>query len=122
MKIKTKKLINSFKYAFLGLIFALKHERNFRIMLYFALLVIFLSFYLPTKIWEKIFIFIAIVMVLSSELINTALERIGNEISEKFSYNIKIAKDVMASAVLISSIFAFILGLIIFVPYILKIF
>lgn len=55
--------------------------------------------------------------VLISELINTLSEEICNLISEEYNEKIKYIKDLAAGMVLVSAIFSAIIGLIIFIPY-----
>ena len=118
------KLINSFKYAVAGFLHCVKHERNFRIHLIAAALVILLAVSFELAAFEVITLVFAIALVLICEMINTAIERAIDAINEcgnvsgaesdKLDELRKIAKDIAAGAVFVSAIFAAIIGFIIF--------
>ncbi len=113
-------MINSFKYAFHGLIYALK-ERTFRILLIIAFFVITLSFILEISLIEWSIVFLTIIIVLSLELLNTQVERTLDILQPKTDLRVRVIKDVSAAAVLIASIGSAIIGIIIFLPYIIQI-
>ncbi len=109
--------ILSFKYAFEGLIAALKEEPNLKIHFFISLLVIGLGIYFQIKHTDWLMIIIVIGFVFAIELTNTAIEAIVDAFTDKEHPGAKLAKDIAASAVLVSAITASIVGLIIFVPY-----
>lgn len=111
-----KKLVNSFKYAIEGFISSFKTERNMKIHVIAMILVVLLGMYLKLDIIEWCFITVAIVMVISAELFNTAIETIVDMVSPEKNPKAKIAKDISAAAVLILAIGAAIIGAIIFIP------
>ncbi len=113
---KTKKIINSFKYAFSGIRLAFKTERNMKIYLAIIILVIMMGIILNISAIEWIMCVFAIGLVISAELINTSLEVLTDVVMPERNYKAKVVKDVAAGAVLISSISAGIIGLIIFIP------
>ena len=117
------KLAKSFACAFRGIYVAFKSERNFRIHLAAMCLAVALGFYLGLSVLEWNLIIFAIGFVLSAELFNTALERLGDEVAcGRLSQMIKNAKDVSAAAVLLSALTAFTIGvLILFVPLVRKV-
>ena len=115
-----KSRIKSFKFAFNGLLVVWKYEHNFRIHFFATLLVCILCYFFPCNKIEILILILNIGIVFSAELFNTSLEYISDEINKEFSLNIKYAKDISAAAVFISSLIAFITGLIIFLPKILK--
>lgn len=119
---KLRKLINSFKYAFEGIITSLKTEQNMRIHIVITVLVILMCFILKISKIEWILCIFAIVMVISAELFNTAIETIVDMITTEQNEKAKIAKDVSAGAVLIMAIGAATVGIIIFIPKIVQIF
>lgn len=110
-------LLKSFGFAFQGIKFLLKNERNFKIQFVVFLTVntIAFSFHISKNEW--IAVLICCLSVLSLEGVNTSIERLCNEIEPHFNPRIKIIKDTAAGAVLISSIFSVIIGLIVFFPY-----
>ena len=85
-----------------------------------ASVVIALMFYFGVTPLEKITFLIMIVLVLSLELINTTAENILNVVEPNFRPRVQIIKDTMAAAVLVAAFGALIVGLIIFLPYLLK--
>jgi diacylglycerol kinase len=112
-----QKLLKSFHYAGRGLKYVLKNEQNFQIEILGGLFVIILMFLFPTRNLEKIALFIVIFAVLVMELINTIFERVVDILKPRVHPYAQLVKDVMAAAVLLSSIGAVIVGVIIFYPY-----
>ena len=112
---KPHSLIQSFNYAFEGVIHVLRRERNMRIHFALATVVLVLAFaYDVTKI-ELMLLFLAIAFVLFAEMINTAVEEILDYRTPHFDPRAKVAKDVAAGAVLIASATAATTGYLIFV-------
>jgi len=70
------------------------------------------------KNWEAIILILIIMFVLIFELINTVVERVVDILKPRVHPYAKLVKDLMAAAVLISSIMAVVIGLIIFLPYV----
>jgi len=112
-----QKLFKSFRYATRGLKYVLKNEQNFQIEILGGLFVVILMYLFPTRSLEKIALFIAIFAVLVMELINTIFERVVDILKPRVHPYAQLVKDVMAAAVLLSSIGAVIVGVIIFWPY-----
>ena len=113
-----KKLRDSFKYAINGLKETLIFERNFKIMLFFAIVAVFLIFYFPTSRTEKAVVATAIFAVLTLELVNIVIERLLDFLQMERSEEVRIIKDLMAAIVLLASLGAAVIGLIVFWPYI----
>lgn len=111
----------SFKHAISGIIWTLKNQQNFRIHLVISLAVLCLSFFLKVSKTETLLLVFAIVIGLTSEMINTAVEEVTNLITIKWAKQAKIAKDVSAGMMLLTAIGAAIVGLSIFLPYIFRI-
>lgn len=110
------KLFKSFFYAFRGIIHAVLTERNLRIHLtcliyMFAILLLTDWFVLTRAEWAVLVI--ASGTVIAGELFNTAIENAVNLASEKKTEYGKISKDTAAGAVLISTVFAVVAGIII---------
>lgn len=112
------KLAKSFGFAVEGLLFAFKHNQNFRIHLIAAVGVVIASVYFRVNAFEKGILGVMILLVLSTEMINTAIEEMTNLITNEHKREAKIAKDVAAGMVLLTSIGSFIVGVLIFAPYI----
>lgn len=117
-----KKLLKSFKYAFDGIYTGIKEEQNMKIHITIMILVIIFGIMLKISKTEWIICIILFGLVISMELINTAIENTVDLITKEKNEQAKIAKDVAAGAVLVSAIASAIIGLIIFVPKILLIF
>lgn len=112
-----KTYLESQKHAIHGLISIIKNERNFRIQLVMAALVILLSIFLKISHTAWIAVGFLIALVLISEAFNSVIEALSDTISKEYRVNIKYAKDVSAGCVLVSAIVSVILGMIIFLPY-----
>ncbi len=112
-----KSLFNSFSAAFAGLKHTFQHEQNFRLQVLLAILVLIVTVYFPLKVWEVILVILMLVAVLAMELLNTALEYFADLLKPRLHHYVSVIKDIMAAAVLITSLGALIVGLIIFVPH-----
>lgn len=108
------KWIKSFKWALHGLKTVWKEERNFRIEIGIAIIVLLVAFFDATSKTEWALLWIAIAMVLGSEILNTAVEDICNKIEPKHDAVIGKIKDTMAAFVLVSCIGAIFIGFIVF--------
>ncbi|NCD68712.1 diacylglycerol kinase family protein [Mucilaginibacter agri] len=111
-----KKLIRGFGYAFKGLAYAAQTQLNFRIHLGAMLIALALGFYLHISTAEWCWIVACIAAVLITELLNTAIEILVDLVSPEYNAKAGHIKDVSAAAVLITAIFAAIVGAIIFIP------
>ena len=108
--------IKSFKFAFQGFLYLFRTQANFRIQLFLAILAIFLSILLKLSQFEWIIVLLLIGFVLSAEAVNSSLEILCDKIEKDYNESIKNIKDIAAASVLISSLIAFIVGLVIFLP------
>ena len=106
--------IYSLKHAVSGLRTIIKTEKNFRIHLLIALLVIIAAWYrgLSENLWVVLLLIIALIMAL--EIFNSAIERLVDMLAPKTHNFAKEIKDLLAAMVLLVSIFAVVIGLIIF--------
>ena len=116
-----KRLRKSFVYAGSGIKASLKREQNLNIHMLFLVLVIICSIVLKISHFEFLIIILVSGLVISLELVNTAIEN-AVDINGKISKEAKLAKDAGSGAVLIAAITAIIVGLIIFVPKIIDFF
>ncbi|MFH1790345.1 MAG: diacylglycerol kinase family protein [bacterium] len=112
-----KLFINSVRSAGRGLARVFKNEQNFRIQVAIAGIVLALSFVFHLKKWEFITVLLLILIVLLMEIINTALEFFTDLLKPRLHHYAKATKDVMAAAVMLTSFFAALIGLIIFIPH-----
>ena len=116
-----KKIINSFKYAFQGIISSFYSERNMKIHIVAIILVVILGIFLKIDEYEWIICIILFGVVVAGELFNTAIETAVDLAMPEINEKAKLAKDISAGAVLVIAIGAAISGLIIFIPKILEI-
>ncbi len=116
------KIIKSFSYAFNGIKYCFKNELNFKVQLFFAIVTVGLGLSFSLSITEWIIILFCIGIVLSAELFNTVIEIICNKIEPNYHCTIKIIKDVSAAAVLVLSVVSAIIGLLIFIPKVYKLY
>ena len=115
-------LRKSFKYALNGVFTALRICRNLKIHYLLAVIAIIAGFYFQIGRLEFAVILLAITLVITLEMINTAIEKVVDLLTEKYHILALIAKDVAAGAVLIASVVAFIVGALIFGPHIMGLF
>ena len=116
-EIKMMSLKKSFLYAFRGLKYVMKNERNFRIELILAFLILVFSMILKIERWELVIVVFLITLVLVTELINTVVERVVDILEPRIHPFAKLIKDIMAAIVLISAITSVAIGSIVFLPY-----
>jgi diacylglycerol kinase len=118
--INNKSIITSFKVAFQGIYYALKYNRNVRIDFIAAFLVIIAGIYFKVNAFEMGILGIMILLVICTEMVNTAIEEVINLLVNEHRLEAKIAKDVSAGMVLLTAISSVIVGVLIFTPHILK--
>lgn len=106
-------------HAIKGIELILKSQRNFKIQSFIAVLVIIAGFSFQISIPEWYGVIFSISIVLIAEAVNTSIESMCNVLTEDYNSKIKVAKDISAGAVLLSTIASVIIGLIIFLPYLL---
>jgi len=120
--INLKRLLKSFKYALLGLGKVFWQEQNFRIHLIFTVIVLILAVYFQIQIWQFIILIFIIALVLILEIINTIFERLLDLLKPRIHQYVADIKDMTAAMVFIGALAAFIAGVLIFLPYIVKAF
>ena len=113
---KRKRLRNSFKYAFEGIQEAWKTEQNLKIHFVIMALVIIAGFIFKISAMEWMVCLLLFAIVISLELINTAIETTVDIAMPDINEKAKYAKDIAAGAVLFSAMISVIVGLIIFLP------
>ena len=112
-------LIAAFRFAFAGVGYLLWTQRNARIHCAIGLGAVILGLLLRITRGEWLALVLSIALVLATEGVNTAIEATVDLISPYYHPLAKIAKDVAAGTVLLVSIASVIIGLIIFLPYML---
>ncbi len=112
-----KRLLQSFKDAFRGVAYVFKHEQNFRIQLVLGVFVTIFAIWLKISRAELVLVFLLIFLVIGLELLNSAVEKFADVLKPRLSFQIEVIKDIMAAVVLLASLGAFLIGIIIFWPY-----
>lgn len=107
---------NTFIHAAGGIGHAFRNEANFRVHVLAMALAVALGAVLQISAMEWLVVAGCCMLVLSMELINTAIENTCDLISKDFHPLIKIIKDVAAAAVLVSAVGSCVGGSIIFIP------
>lgn len=107
-------LLKSFNWAIEGIVYAVRTQRNMRIHLVAGVIVLVVALVLGVSRTEFLVLLFTVAMVLVAELINTAIEATIDLIATTYDPLAKIAKDVAAAAVLVSSIAAIFVGYLIF--------
>jgi len=108
-------LPESFSHAFDGILIG-TGERNMRIHMGFALLVVIFGLLLQISVTEWCLCFVLFGLIMGLELVNTAVEAVVDLVTEEYHPLAKRAKDAAAGAVLIAAVMAAVTGLIIFIP------
>ena len=116
-KFKSQGFGNTFKNARKGMRLVLKSERNIRVHFVMAAFVLMMGFLLDFSITKLCILLIAIGMVVSAEMLNSALEySLAAVFHNRYSKLVGMAKDISAGAVMFVTIIAVVIGLLIFVP------
>ena len=115
-----KRLIDSFRYAFCGIVEAYKGEQNLKIHTVIAGFVVIASFFFHISYVEWLVCLVLIGLVLMAEFFNTAIEYVVDLASPDIHPLAKLAKDTASAGVLMMAIVSAIIGLIIFVPEVIE--
>ena len=113
---KPKSWAQSANLAIEGIIYSVKTQRHMRYHLFVALAVLVLSLVLDISRIQFVLLCVAIVLVLVTEMMNTAIEVVVDMIAETYHPLAKTAKDIAAGVVLIASIGALMLAYLILYP------
>lgn len=111
---KVKNLVDSFNHAINGIIHSVRTQRNMRIHMIAALGVLIACFFYDISKVEFLILAVTITMVISAELINTAIEYAIDSTTNYYHPLAKIAKNAAAGGVLITAVNAVLVGYIIF--------
>ncbi len=110
----------SFHYASQGIHHVWKHDQNFRIHLLIAGIVIAASIFFQVNPFEMGILGVMIVLVITTEMINSAIENMVDLITLEHRAEAKIAKDVASGMVLIASAGSVVVGILVFLPHIFR--
>ena len=111
---KNKGFFSSLKNSLNGIKNAFGSERNLKIQIVIALIVIILTLILKIELVKAMFVYISIFFVIVSEIINTAIEKTVDLVTEEYNEKAKLAKDIAAGGVLISAINSIVIGILVF--------
>ncbi len=109
-------VLYSFKNAFRGLRYCFYTQRNMLVHAIVGALVIIIAFLLRVPLTGMLFLLTAIVLVIITEILNTALELSIDLFTKERNHLAHNAKDTAAGAVLLASLFAVVVGLCILGP------
>ncbi len=116
-KYKQNSFSNTFRNARKGMRLTIKSERNIRIHLFVAALVIISAYCLNFSINKFCIVFLTIAAVISAEMFNSAIEfALDATFHNKYSRMVGMAKDIAAGAVMVVSICAVMIGVLLFAP------
>lgn len=114
--------LRSLRFAAHGIYHFFRRERNGKIQGVIGLCTIIAGLFFGISQTEWLALLLCVGLVLSLEMLNSAIERICNMYTTDFHPDIKIIKDVAAAAVLWSAVVAFVIGLLIFIPHVVALF
>lgn len=113
--------LNSFRHAWSGLKTVIREEHNARIHLMVMLVALGAAWYFRITPAEWAMVLLCIGLVVSLEIVNSAIEKLADAVSPERNEQIKRVKDLAAAAVLVSAIIAAVVGLMVFVPRIIEV-
>ena len=116
------RLFQSFRFAFAGVRRCFLEERNFKIHTLAAVFAIGMGLWLKISVAQISVVLLAIALVMGAEIFNTAIENTLDLISRDYNDKIKKTKDIAAGAVLICAVVAAVIGIMVFLPPVLKLF
>jgi diacylglycerol kinase len=113
-------LLASFGYAFAGLRYTYRTQRNFRIHLVIAILALAAGVLFGLSWVEWAVLAVMIVLVLAAEMANTMVEALVDLVTQEHHDLAAVAKDVSAGIVLLTAIGSVVVGGLVFLPKLLR--
>ncbi|MDE5888395.1 MAG: diacylglycerol kinase [Bacilli bacterium] len=114
------RFFRSFGFSIEGLKYAYKYEQSMLVHVIATVCVIAANFFFHITGIEWLVTLLAIGMVLSAELINTAIEAVVDLVTLEIHPLAKIAKDCGSAATFVLAIMAAAIGFVVYVPYIIQ--
>lgn len=114
--------LSSVRNALSGWRYLFVSQQNFRIQVFFGLMVFITAWLLKVKRQDWLVLLLLVTMVLVLETLNTVFEFFLDMVKPKINSYVKMFKDMLAAMVLLASLAAGIIGIIIFYPYLRNIF
>ncbi len=112
--------LRGFVHASRGVVMAIKTQRNMRVHAVASVAVVMMGFVFQIARWEWCVVILACGLVWMAEVFNTAIEWLADRVSKEREEAIRHVKDAAAGAVLVASIAAAAVGLVIFLPKLLR--
>jgi undecaprenol kinase/diacylglycerol kinase (ATP) len=112
--IDVRKWLRSFRYAYDGIKYALDTQQNMKFHFFVSFAVLLLALLLHLPYTDVLLLLLSITLVVVAELINTAIEQAVDLAMPERHPGAKIAKDVAAAAVLVTAVFAVVVGMTVF--------
>jgi len=106
--------LEGIKASFLG--------RNMRIHVFLAVSVVIAGIFFSISTIEWLFVLLCIAGIFVLEILNTAIEKTVDLVTNEFHPLAKVAKDLAAGAVLVYAVYSIIVGIIIFLPKVVECF
>ncbi len=117
---RPRKMRASFLDAVAGIVYCLRTQRNVPLIIAATVIILILSRVFSISKVELLFVVTAIFLVVLMEVVNTAIEKAVDVATEEFHPLARIAKDVSAGAVLVAVIYSIVIGLVIFLPKLIR--
>ena len=121
-RLYNKNFIEARENAFSGIAHGFKTQRNLKIQLVAGIIVIILGIVLKISNAEWAILMLAVFLVLGTEMMNTAVEAVVDLCTEEYHEKAKIAKDVAAGAVVLTSVNAVVVSYFLFADKIIQLF
>ena len=119
---KNRRYSDSFRYAFEGVKTTFQEERNMRTHVMAGAIALLLGVFLSLSITEWLWILLASFLVFVMEILNTVIENLVDLVTQEYHPLAKKVKDMAAAAVLSTTVFSVVTGLLIFAPKLLDLF
>jgi len=115
------RVLYSAKYSIDGLVYAYAHEKSLLMHAILSFIAVVLGLFFRITLTQWSMILISLGVILSIELLNTAIEAIVDMVTLEYNELAKIAKDCGSAATFVASLIGIIIGLVVFVPHFLEI-
>lgn len=119
---KNRRYSDSFRYAYEGVKTTFQEERNMRTHVMAGAIALLLGVFLSLSITEWLWILLASFLVFVMEILNTVIENLVDLVTQEYHPLAKKVKDMAAAAVLSTTVFSVVTGLLIFAPKLLDLF
>ena len=111
------RFLRGIRHALSGLVHAARRERNFQIEVALGLAALAMAWWLRISPVEWLAVVICCGLVLSAELLNTAIEHLADTAGSVHFEQIRVVKDVAAGAVLVAAVVSLVVGGAVFLPH-----